>query len=54
MTNRKFQDWERVQNADGRQGVVGNYDQEMRMYVVLWDDNGWEYVDVNELRKVSL
>jgi hypothetical protein len=50
---RKFQDWERVLDKDGRTGVIGNYDYELRQYVVLWDDNGWDYADVTELRKAD-
>lgn len=52
MSQRKFQDWERVRDHNGREGVIGNYNYDMRMYAVLWDDNGWEYVEVSELEKL--
>lgn len=51
-SQRKFQDWERVRHRDGREGVIGNYDHDMRLYVVLWDGNGWEYVDYKELESI--
>lgn len=40
-TDRKFQDWQRVSDNWGRQGVI-IWDPDERAYKVLWDDNGWE------------
>lgn len=52
MTTRTFSDWDRVVSKDGaRHGVIGNYNVDLRMYAVLWDDNGWDYVELHEIKK---
>lgn len=49
-TDRRFQDWSRVQTDGGhRQGVIV-WDPTLSLYRVLYDDNGWEEYTAGEAK----
>lgn len=51
--NRRFQDWTRVGDGNGRTGTI-IWNPTDHEYNVLWDDNGWEPYQSNtkELREL--